>query len=62
MKNHVELDHLTKFDAFMLHRGQAMDLWAQLKMRTNISLQRPPKSHKLQFRFTFFAMFIKWTY
>ena len=26
MKDHVEMDHFTKFDAFMLNRDQAMDL------------------------------------
>ena len=26
MKDHFDMDHLTKFDAFMLNKDQAMDL------------------------------------
>ena len=37
MKDHVEMDHLTKFDAFMLNRDQGMNLWTWFKIHTNVS-------------------------
>ena len=36
MKYHVEMDHLTKFDASMFNRDQAMDLKTWLKIHTNV--------------------------
>ena len=50
MKDHVEMDHLTKFDAFMLNRDQA--IWtlrhgSKSIQMSLVSLQHPPKSYKL---------------
>ena len=48
MKDHVEIGHLTKYDAFKLNR----DLWTlkcgSKSIQTSLILrQRPPKSYKL---------------
>ena len=37
MKGHVEIGHLTKYDAFRVNRDQVMDLEIWLKIPTNIS-------------------------
>ena len=37
MKDHVEIDHLTKYDAFRMKRDQVMDLEIWLKIHTNVS-------------------------
>ena len=37
MKYHVEIDHLTKYDAFRLNRDQVMDLEIWFKIHTNVS-------------------------
>ena len=37
MKDHVEVGHLTKYDAFRLNRDQVMDLEIWLKIHTNVS-------------------------
>ena len=37
MKDHVEIDHLTKYDAFRVSRDQDMDLEIWLKIHTNVS-------------------------
>ena len=37
MKDHVEIDHLTKYDAFRLNRDQVMDLEIWFKIHTNVS-------------------------
>ena len=37
MKDHVEIDHLTKYDALRMNRDQVMDLKTWLKIHTNIS-------------------------
>ena len=37
MKDHFEIDHLTKYDAFRMNRDQVMDLEIWLKIRTNVS-------------------------
>ena len=37
MKDHVEIDHLTKYDAFRVKRDQVMDLETWLKIHTNVS-------------------------
>ena len=49
MKDHVEIGHLTKYDAFWINRDQVMDLEICFKIHTNVSnlRQRPPKSYKL---------------
>ena len=36
MKDHVEIDHLTKYDAFRVNRDQVMDLETWLKIHTNV--------------------------
>ena len=46
MKEHVEIGHLTKYDAFRMYRDQVMDLEIWIKIHTNMR-QRPPKSYKL---------------
>ena len=37
MKDHVEIDHLTKYDVFRVNRDQVMDLQIWLKTHTNVS-------------------------
>ena len=37
MKDHVEIGHLTKYDAFRVNRDQVMDLEIWLKIQTNVS-------------------------
>ena len=37
MKDHVETDQLTKYDAFRVNRDQVMDLETWLKIHTNVS-------------------------
>ena len=36
MKDHVEIGHLTKYDAFRVNRNQVMDLKIQFKIHTNV--------------------------
>ena len=36
MKNHVEIGHLTEYDAFRVNRDQVMDLEIWLKIHTNV--------------------------
>ena len=37
MKDHVEISHLIKYDAFRLNRDQVMDLEILFKIHTNVS-------------------------
>ena len=37
MKDHIEIDHLTKYDTFRMNRNQVMDLEIWLKIHTNAS-------------------------
>ena len=37
MKDHDEIGHLTKYDAFRVNRGQAMNLEICFKILTNVS-------------------------
>ena len=37
MKDHVEIGHLTKYDAFRMNRDQVMDLETWFKIHTNVS-------------------------
>ena len=37
MKDHIEIDHLTKYDTFRVNRNQVMDLEIWLKIHTNAS-------------------------
>ena len=37
MKDHVEIGHLTKYDAFRVNRDQVIDLEIRLKIHTSIS-------------------------
>ena len=37
MKGHVEIDHLTEYDASRVNRDQVMDLEILFKIHTNIS-------------------------
>ena len=36
MKDHVEIGHLTKYDAFRVNRDQVMDLEIRLKIHINV--------------------------
>ena len=36
MKDHVEIGHLTKYDAFRMNRDQVMDLEIGFKIHTNV--------------------------
>ena len=49
MKDHVDIGHLTKYDAFRMNRDQVMDLkYGSKSIQTSLILrQRPPKSYKL---------------
>ena len=51
MNDHVEIGHLTKYDAFRVNRDQAMNLEIWFKIHTKVSYfnlrQRLPKSFKL---------------
>ena len=37
MKDHVEIGHLSKYDAFRVNRDQAMNLEIWFKIRKNVS-------------------------
>ena len=37
MKDHFEIGHLTKYDAFRVNKDQVMDLEIWLKIHTNVS-------------------------
>ena len=37
MKDHVEIGHLTKYDAFRVNRDQVKDLEIRFKIHTNVS-------------------------
>ena len=37
MNDHVEIGHLTKYDAFRMDRDQVMDLEIRVKIHTNVS-------------------------
>ena len=53
MKNHVEIGHLTKYDAFRVNRGQVMDLEIRFKIHTNVSNfeKASPKTLKIFYQF-----------
>ena len=36
MKDHVEIGHSTKYDAFRMNRDQVMDLEIRFKIHTNV--------------------------
>ena len=36
MKDHVEIGHLTKYDAFMVNRDQVMDFKIWFKIHANV--------------------------
>ena len=46
MKDHVEIDHLTKYDAFRVNRYQVMDLEIWLKIRHRDVSNFETASHK----------------
>ena len=37
MKDHVEIDHLTRYDVFRMNRDEAMNLEIWFKIHTNVS-------------------------
>ena len=37
MKDHVEIGHLTEYDAFRVNGGEAMDLEIRFTIHTNVS-------------------------
>ena len=51
MKDHGEIGHLTKYDAFRVNRDQVMNLEIQFKIppykTSQIFTKRPPKPYKL---------------
>ena len=50
MKDHGEIGHLTKFDAFWMTRDQVLNFETWLKIHTNVSnLRHPPRPHELFF-------------
>ena len=48
MKDHVEIGHLTEYDAFMVNRDQVMDFKIWFKIHANVFNfeKRPPKPYK----------------
>ena len=60
MKDHVEIGHLTKYDAFRMNGDQVMDLEIQTNIQTSLILrQRPPKSYKLLIHFMISVILFK---
>ena len=61
MKDHVEIGHLTKYDAFRVNRGQVMDLERLVEIHTNVSNfeKRPPKPYNLLKFFISFVTTVK---
>ena len=57
MKDHVEIGHLTKFDAFRVNSDQVIDLEIWFKIHTNVS--NPPKPYKLLKFFISFVTTVK---
>ena len=47
MEDHVEIGHLTKFDAFRVNRDQVIDLEIWFKIHTNVLRLLPPTPYKL---------------
>ena len=49
MKDHVEIGHLTKYDAFRVNRDQVIDLEIRFKIHRNVSNfeKASPKPYKL---------------
>ena len=46
MKDHVEIGHLTKYDAFRVNRDQVMDLEIRVKtIQTSLILRKRPQNH-----------------
>ena len=43
MTDHVEIDHLTKYDAFRMNRAQAMNLEIWKSIQTSLILRRHPQ-------------------
>ena len=37
MKDHVEIGHLTKYDAFRMNKDEVMELEIRFKIHTNVS-------------------------
>ena len=47
MKDRVEIDHLTKYDALRMNRDQVVDLEIWFKIHTNVSNYFEPASPKI---------------
>ena len=61
MKDHVEVGHLTKYDALRVYRDQVMNLELWLKIHTNVSNVETasPKPYKLLKCFMISAILFK---
>ena len=61
MKDHVEIGHLTKYDAFRVNRDRVMNLEIWSKIRTNVSnfQTATPKPYKVLKFFISFVTTIK---
>ena len=61
MKDHVEIGHLTKYDAFRVNRDQVMDLEIRFKIHTKVSNfeKHLPKPYKLLKSFISFVTTVK---
>ena len=63
MKDHVEIGHLTKFDALRVNRDQVMDVEIWFKIHTNVSnfdtTSPMPKPYKLLKFFISFVTTVK---
>ena len=61
MKDHVEIGHLTKYDAFRVYRDQVLDLEIWFKIYENISNfeTAPPKQYKPLIFFISFVTTVK---
>ena len=52
MKDHVEIGHFTKYDAFRMNRDQAMNLEICFKNHTNVSnFETAPQNHVNSLKF-----------
>ena len=59
MKDHVKIDHLTKYDAFRMNRAQAMNLEIWKSIQTSLILRRDPqKPYTVSPRYIIAAKFV----
>lgn len=57
MKDHIEIVHLTKFDAFMVNRDQVMDFEMWFKFHINVSNSCTYYLEEVEMKVTMFVHF-----